>query len=120
MQGFFQRIKDTAGAYFGWYYHGDGDAVDIVGLAEIKQLGLGSHRVGNHRQAAIARQQSRRSPVDVDHLAFSAIDADRIADLIGASGIEHDPREHVTEGALQRQADDDGHHPGSGQQAFDR
>jgi hypothetical protein len=62
----------------------------------------------------------RRSPVDVEHLAFHAVDHDPVIHLIRLGGVEHDAGEHVAQGALQRQADDDGHHPGGRQQAFDR
>ena len=88
--------------------------------AVVEQPGLGRHRVGDHRQAAGAGQQARGAPVDVQHLAFGAVDRDRVANLVGPRGVQHDAAEHVGQGALQRQADDDGHHPGGGQQAFHR
>ncbi|MNT41744.1 hypothetical protein D3C72_1781170 [compost metagenome] len=92
----------------------------IVGLAEIEQLGFGRDRVGDHRHAAVAGEQAGGAPVDVDDFAFGAVDADRVTDLIGAGGVEDDPGKHIAERALQCQTDNDCHHPGRRQQAFDR
>ncbi|MNN27938.1 hypothetical protein D3C81_1414890 [compost metagenome] len=88
--------------------------------AVIEQPGLGRHRVGDNRQAAGAGEQAGGTPVDFQHLAFGAVDGDRVTDLVWPRGVQDDAAEHVGQRALQRQADDDGHHPGRRQQALHR
>ncbi|MCY1509916.1 hypothetical protein D9M68_442740 [compost metagenome] len=115
-----QGIQHPPRAYLGGHLEADGHAGQFVGTAEVVHLGLGRHRVGDHHRAALAGEQVGGAPVDFHHLAFGAVDGDPVIQLIGLGGVQDDAGEHVAEGALQRQADDDGHDPGRGQQALYR
>ncbi|MNZ83585.1 hypothetical protein D3C78_1023180 [compost metagenome] len=99
-------------------FEGDADAEQMLRAAEVEHLGLRRHRIGHHGQAALSGLQVGGAPVDLHHLAFDAVDGDPVIQLVGLGGVQHDAGEHVAEGALQRQADDDRHHPGRRQQAL--
>ncbi|MCY1176187.1 hypothetical protein D9M73_164500 [compost metagenome] len=92
----------------------------VVRAAEVEDLGLGRNRVGDHRHAALAGHKVSCTPVDIDHLAFGAVDGYPVIDLVRLGGVEHDAGEHIAQGTLQRQADNDRHGPGRCQQALDR
>ncbi|MNZ95813.1 hypothetical protein D3C78_1149820 [compost metagenome] len=94
--------------------------MDIGRAVEVENLGLGRYRVGNHQCAALAGQQMGGAPVDLDYLAFGAIDGNPVIQAIRFRRVEHDTGEHVAQGVLQRKTDDDGDHARGREQAFDR
>ena len=116
----FQRIDHRIGPGMRADLDTDGQAEHVARPAEVDDLGLGRQRVGNHRHAALAGLQTRSAPIDVDDPAFGAVDGDPVIDLIRLGGVEHDPGKHITEGALQRQTDNDRQGPGRRQHTFDR
>ena len=120
LQGALQGVQHPPRANMVGHLDTDRHPVQVAGPAQVDDFCLGCHRVGHHRRTACAGQQVGGAPVDVQHLAFDPVDHHPVIHLIRFGGVEHDAGKHVAQGALQRQADHDGHHPGSRQQALDR
>lgn len=91
-----------------------------VGAAEIGQPDLGQKAVGQDDKVVRAVQQMGGTPVGFDDTAFdTVIQHDPVADRVGPAEIERDARKDVAQGALHRQAEDDGKDTRRGDQRAD-
>ncbi|MNI40495.1 hypothetical protein D3C73_947200 [compost metagenome] len=120
MQGFLKGIDSPSGANGAGNRYHDTDAIGIAGPTEVEDLGLRRQRVGDHGHAAQLGLQMSGAPIDFHHPALDAINDNPVVHIIGFGGVEHDAGKHVTEGALQCETDNDGHHARGRQQALDR
>ncbi|MNH90788.1 hypothetical protein D3C73_433330 [compost metagenome] len=116
----FKRIEHPVRAHERADEQTDRDPEHIAGPAEIGDLGLGRHRVGNHDHAALGRLQERGAPIDIGHPPFRAVDGDPVIDLIGLGGVQDDSGKHIAKRALQGQTDNDRQGTGRRQNPLDR
>src|SRR5215469_3416618 len=71
----------------------------------VDDLGFGDRAVRDDRQIALPGQNVGRAPVHLNDPAIgAAVDADPVARPVGAAEVQDDPREHITQRALQRQS----------------